>query len=455
MAKKLFKVISVFLLSLTLLFANFSLAKPVLAQTFTPEVSYILSDFSPGANSDITLVINQGTGGEPGLKRISISIPVGFEFTSSSQLGQNEKIGSGRFLAGLKPDGTASYNTDVSLFNDQSISGDQRAHWIIFFDDFSIPQIDVFVTGDSANRQNAIIEFDPSVLPLPTPIFWNLTILGRSQESGNVVVRNPLSPTVYTWRTDFVSNTNETATYLFGNGVLSPGSNVPITFDTSLESISINFSQIATQNSIAMIGTSYVPPQGGGQFRTGDGLYYDLNTSFDTTQACPCNVALSYNPLTNPNPKIYHLEDGVWVDVTTGVDTVNNKVSGIVSSLSFFAPGTPEFGLNFLDPVDALLKVSNPMQLDRGRTLPVNFTLTDSSGNFVSRDDVKVQVINSSNVQVAGGLISATALQKHYKANLDLKSLSLPDGTYRIRVIVGVGQVGSTTYTPVLSFNPV
>jgi len=55
----------------------------------------------------------------------------------------------------------------------------------------------------------------------------------------------------------------------------------------------------------------------------------------------PITVCLPYDPST-PNPqnlKIFHWQGGHWVDVTTGVDTVNHRVCGQVDSLSWFFIG--------------------------------------------------------------------------------------------------------------------
>src|SRR3972149_10382901 len=170
-------VVSVILIGITLVFFT----APV--QAFSSEFGVDLLDPNPGANSDISLVFDQPNAGESAFKKITVTVPAGFEFTSSTELGQFEKIGQGTFDAG-----SGVYNTLVSLYNDQTLGPGQKAHWVLVFDDARLPQIDVFLTGNLTTGHTFVIEFPPSVLPLPTPIFWPLTIFGSSHESPNTIV---------------------------------------------------------------------------------------------------------------------------------------------------------------------------------------------------------------------------------------------------------------------------
>ena len=191
-------VVSVILIGITLVFFT----APV--QAFSSEFGVDLLDPNPGANSDISLVFDQPNAGESAFKKITVTVPAGFEFTSSTELGQFEKIGQGTFDAG-----SGVYNTLVSLYSDQTLGPGQKAHWVLVFDDARLPQIDVFLTGNSTTGHTFVIEFPPSVLPLPTPIFWPLNILGVSNESPNTIVRNPGIAGTYQWRVEFQSERNE------------------------------------------------------------------------------------------------------------------------------------------------------------------------------------------------------------------------------------------------------
>jgi hypothetical protein len=76
--------------------------------------------------------------------------------------------------------------------------------------------------------------------------------------------------------------------------------------------------------------------------------------------------------------RLWHNESGVWLDVTTSVDTVANKACGSVTSLSPFAlmEVAYQFG-GFFQPVD------NPPVLNSmkaGQAVPVKFSLGGNRG---------------------------------------------------------------------------
>lgn len=184
-------------------------ASAVSAQAFSPQFGVDLIDPSPGVNSSISLVFNVPAAGEQSFGKIVVTIPAGFEFSSFDQLNQNEKIGAGTFIAGLAADGTAAYNTTVSLLNDQNIAEGQKALWKLVFDDGSIPQIDIILTGDTTSSYSFSIEF-PSSVSLPTPIFWGLEIFGTSSQSLTPIVKNPQKEGKYVWKAEFQPNSGET-----------------------------------------------------------------------------------------------------------------------------------------------------------------------------------------------------------------------------------------------------
>jgi hypothetical protein len=66
--------------------------------------------------------------------------------------------------------------------------------------------------------------------------------------------------------------------------------------------------------------------------------YYDVSTTAQFVG--PASVCLDYNGIlfANPaGPRLFHFENGAWVDRTTSVDTANHIVCGSVASLSPFA----------------------------------------------------------------------------------------------------------------------
>ena len=79
-----------------------------------------------------------------------------------------------------------------------------------------------------------------------------------------------------------------------------------------------------------------------------NGVYYDISTT--ATYTGPITVVVGYDDAgmteaEEESLRLRHYESGVWQDVTVGVDTTDNKVTGEVTSLSLFgvfAPIEPE-----------------------------------------------------------------------------------------------------------------
>jgi hypothetical protein len=70
----------------------------------------------------------------------------------------------------------------------------------------------------------------------------------------------------------------------------------------------------------------------------------DISTT--ATYTSPVTVCIPYDPsIPNPqNLKLFHWQGDHWVNVTSGVDTANNRVCGQVASLSPFFIGDPSGG---------------------------------------------------------------------------------------------------------------
>lgn len=420
----------------SILFVGF--IRPVQASSFNPAFGVSLSSNSPAANSDMTLTTTQPSGDEL-LDKVTFKVPAGWTITSGSSVADGAIVGSGSvsFVYLGEPQ-----NVNFTLTNFADTQS-HLARWNLVLPD---PFCCLVINVDGSTASGYSFTVDP-LLPIETPLNFSLTLSGVV--GGVPLLTNPSIGGDYVWSADYVSPSAVTVTRnqtLSLPGTVTPsGSNVTADFNNGS---SVTFSTVGSAGATTIATSTTVPPGGTGQFQVSNGLYYDFNTTFDHSSSCPCTVTIPYDPSTS-NPRIYHSENGVWVDVTTFVDTVNYKVTGVVSSFSFFTVAQPDFGLQYLDPVAALWKKTDVLQLDNGRVIPLNFTLTDANGGFVSSSDVKVQVINNSdNTQV--GVISAEALKNHYMANLDLKSLNLINGTYKIRVLVG-----NTVYSPTLLFNKV
>lgn len=124
------------------------------------------------------------------------------------------------------------------------------------------------------------------------------------------------------------------------------GTDVSLVFELD-EEVTITFSEVTAAGDTTVTETSTVPPPPSG-FQTGNPpLYYDIQTT--ATYTAPVTLCFTYNSDNYVDPglaRLFHYESGVWVDVTTSNDTVNEIICGQVSSLSpfaiFTASATPE-----------------------------------------------------------------------------------------------------------------
>ena len=201
------------------------------------------------------------------------------------------------------------------------------------------------------------------------------------------------------------------------------------------------FSNVTSSGLTTVTTTVAPPPEGTGQFQLSGGLYYD----FDTTASfsCPCTITVSY-PAGTQNPRLYHLENGVWTDVTTSVNKGQKTVTGVVSSFSFFAVGEPNYSVLWRGPIKERIKHNkNPFELKDEQHLDIKFRLLDIAGQLTTPSNVAVEIWQT--MDAAGADITpskvltlAPELKNNgdYKSDLRLKETPLGLGTYEIRVLV-------------------
>ena len=105
-------------------------------------------------------------------------------------------------------------------------------------------------------------------------------------------------------------------------------------------------------------------------------VVYDITTTADFDQGDGVEINLTYEEgdfESEDKVRLFHKEDGEWVDRTTSIDTVNNVVTGLTSSLSpFMMTETPD-----LSVADASV-----IEGDTG-TAGLEFTATLSEASFV------------------------------------------------------------------------
>jgi hypothetical protein len=156
------------------------------------------------------------------------------------------------------------------------------------------------------------------------------------------------------WLTKYLPNTPAG-----NNVVVEPGLGVALTF----AAVTTPGGTTATTSP-----TGPQPPTG---FRLGSpSIYYDIVT--EAVFSGQIQVALNYGGVSYRNEKalrLFHYENGAWVNVTTSVDTANKVIHGIVSSLSPFVIAEP-------DVVDVTIDIKpgsypNTINLGSNGTVPV------------------------------------------------------------------------------------
>jgi VCBS repeat-containing protein len=116
----------------------------------------------------------------------------------------------------------------------------------------------------------------------------------------------------------------------------------PVDDETGASPITLEFDQVTTPGTTTLEITPTGPPPAAG-FKFGQPpTYYNLETT--AVFSGVVTVCFSYDETSVGNEsklKLFHFEDGHWTNITTGVDTVNNKVCGMTTHLSPFAIGEP------------------------------------------------------------------------------------------------------------------
>ncbi len=121
------------------------------------------------------------------------------------------------------------------------------------------------------------------------------------------------------------------------------GSLVSVTLEDSsnpgTSPVSLTFEEIAESGGTSLV-TSDLGPTPPGGFQLGNpATYYEITTT--ASYSGLIEVCISYSGVSYTGPpeglRLWHYDDGSWVDCTTLVDTENQLVCGLVTSLSAFA----------------------------------------------------------------------------------------------------------------------
>ena len=160
-------------------------------------------------------------------------------------------------------------------------------------------------------------------IPQFSPVgIYRIIIMGLFDKAGN--------------HTEFTGNQLQSLGFPveFFNGNTPLGQNVMV---GPINKVTLNFSTVTVggQTTIASSSSGPTPPSG---FKLGNPpVYYNISTTAQFNP--PVQVCISYSDTqfkNEKNLKLFHFENGAWVDVITSLDTINNIICGSVNFFSEF-----------------------------------------------------------------------------------------------------------------------
>lgn len=167
---------------------------------------------------------------------------------------------------------------------------------------------------------------------------------------------------------------------------VGPSNNTPsgsnITYSSDTGGITITFAEVTQPgNTVVTVGsTPPIPPDG---YNLGTSpTYFEVSTTAVYDQIV--TLCFPYDPAQYSNPsqaQLLHFENGLWVNITSSIDTNQNIVCGQTSTLSPFIVGTMNLHfLGFEQPVDNQPTIN---KVKGGRAIPIKWALKDAQGNYV------------------------------------------------------------------------
>jgi S-layer protein (TIGR01567 family) len=204
-----------------------------------------------------------------------------------------------------------------------------------------------------------------------------------------------------------VSNTSSTYNTVTGTGIsIIPFGNVLVIF-----------SQVDTEgNTTASAYSSLQSEENAPTFSKIGNYYYYISTG--AGYSGNVTVELGYTPggVNESNIKLYHYNGASWDDVTTSIDTTNDKVRGNVTILSPFAVGAPpgptitKISPSDSDPVETIGTASQTFKISVNQDVTVTWYLGTTPLNSSS-------VLNGATVEYTPSTPSANTYDFSVKAN--------------------------------------
>lgn len=215
------------------------------------------------------------------------------------------------------------------------------------------------------------------------PLSWWVTVQVVAQAGGEAMNTAVLYSN--TLDTD-TSNNTDSADIIIVPPNTPPGSNVVVTPEPG---VSLEFTNVTEGGYTTSTSSTENPAPSDPPFEVA-GVYYDISTTATFTGTI--TVCIEYDDtgmtfLEELALRFWHLEGGVWVNVTSSLDTTNNNICGNVTSLSWFGAGSVKDtdGDTIADDIDNCTLVANAHQND---------TDNDGFGNYCDPDLNNDGVVN-------------------------------------------------------------
>jgi hypothetical protein len=139
--------------------------------------------------------------------------------------------------------------------------------------------------------------------------------------------------------------------------------------------VTVTFGEVtsAGETTVTVVDPSQVPPIGNGTVAIG-GVVYEVQTTATFTglvELCFSYAGINFGTAT---PRLFHFENGAWVDITTSVDPNTQTICGATTTLSPFAVLVSHVvRTGFRAPVNPIVGFLNTVK--GGATVPLKFNV--------------------------------------------------------------------------------
>jgi hypothetical protein len=213
----------------------------------------------------------------------------------------------------------------------------------------------------------------------------------------------------------------------------------PVDNNSGTAPVNLTFSNVSQSGNTYLTTSNSGPstPQG---FQMGDpATYYELTTT--ASYSGSVTLAINYsgtNYQNESNLKLFHFENGVWVDCTTSVDTANNIIYGSVTSLSPFA---------ILEPSNSppVLNAIGDKSVNEGQTLEFTVSGSDPDGDNLTYTATDLPT----GVSFINGLFTWTPT--YQQAGTNNITFNVSDGSSTTSETININ-VNNVNRPPVLDF---